>query len=286
MSHAATLAPTAPRKPKALARPSILIGAGIVLLVALIALAAPWLGTVDPQQINPIRRMKPPSADMWFGTDMLGRDVWSRALYGARVSLVCGIAVAALATSIGLLIGVLAGFSRLADRVLMRVMDGLMAIPAILIAVAFMALTEASLKNVVIAITIAEVPRVARLMRGMTLGLKEMTYVEAARSVGTPVHMIVRRHIVPNCLTPLIVQGTFIAASAIITEAVLSFIGAGTPAHIPSWGNMMAEARSLIQVAPWILLAPGLLLSLTVLGFNILGDGLRDALDPRMRTIQ
>jgi peptide/nickel transport system permease protein len=265
------------------ARPAMLAGAIILVVVVGAALLAPILWTVDPQAISPIRRLRWPSETAWFGTDMLGRDVYSRVAFGARVSLLCGASVALLSSTIGLAIGLLAGFNRLADRVLMRVMDGLMAIPPVLIAIAFMALTKASLTNVVIAITIAEVPRVARLTRALALGLREQLYVEAARSYGLPTILIVWRHILPNCLAPLSVQATFIAASAIITEAILSFVGAGTPSNIPTWGNMMAEARDVVQVAPYILLAPGLMLSTTVLAINLVGDGVRDMLDPTMK---
>jgi peptide/nickel transport system permease protein len=265
------------------ARPAMLVGTLILCAVVGAALLAPCLWTVDPQAISPIRRLRWPSDTAWFGTDMLGRDVYSRVVFGAQVSLLCGASVAILASTIGLAIGLLAGFNKLADRIVMRIMDGLMAIPPVLIAIAFMALTKASLSNVVIAITIAEVPRVARLTRALALGLREQLYVEAARSYGLPTILIVWRHILPNCLAPLSVQATFIAASAIVTEAILSFVGAGTPSNIPTWGNMMAEARDVVQVAPYILLAPGLALSATVLAINLIGDGVRDMLDPTMR---
>jgi peptide/nickel transport system permease protein len=248
----------------------------------MMAVFAPWLATIDPQALAPVRRLKWPSEQYWFGTDMLGRDVYSRTIYGARVSLIVGISVALLSTSIGLLIGVVAGFTRWVDAVVMRIMDGLMSIPAILIAIALMALSRASIENVIFAITVADVPRVVRLVRGIVLTLREQPYVEAAIASGTPFPLILWRHIVPNTLPPLLVQGTFIAAGAMITEAILSFIGAGTPPNIPSWGNIMAEGRSLFQVAYYIVLFPGIFLSVTVLAINLLGDGLRDALDPRL----
>ena len=261
-----------------------MVVAGSALLVAMVAMAvfAPYLGTVDPQALSPIRRLRPPSAQYWFGTDMLGRDVYSRVVYGARISLTVGLMVAILSTAIGLVIGMVAGFSRPVDAVLMRVMDGLMSIPAVLLAIALMALTKASMENVIVAITIAEVPRVSRLVRGVVLSLREQPFVEAARATGTRVWRILARHILPNTLAPLIVQGTYICASAIITEAILSFLGAGTPPNIPSWGNIMAEGRSLFQVAAYIILFPGMFLSLTVLAVNLVGDGLRDMLDPRL----
>jgi len=247
-----------------------------------IAILAPYLGTVDPQALAPAKRLRWPSAEYPLGTDMFGRDVYSRTIYGARVSLAVGISVALLSIGFGMAMGLVAGFSRLVDAIVMRVMDGLMSIPGILIAIALMALNRASLKNVIFAITVAEVPRVTRLVRGVVLTLREQPYVEAAIASGTVTAKILWRHIVPNTLAPVLVQGTFIAASAMITEAILSFIGAGTPPNIPSWGNIMAEGRSVFQVAYYIVLFPGICLSVTVLAINLLGDGLRDALDPRL----
>jgi len=262
--------------------PTIVAGGLLLALMLLIAIAAPLLGTKDPTALAPARRTREPSALYWFGTDMLGRDVYSRVLYGARVSLIVGFSVAALASIIGLAIGVISGFVRWADTVVMRIMDGLMSIPPILLAIALMALTRASVQNVVVAITIAEIPRVSRLVRGVVLSLREQPYVEAAIASGTRTPMIIWRHILPNTLAPIIVQATYICASAMLTEAVLSFIGAGTPPIIPSWGNIMAEGRALWQVKPYIVFFPAVFLSLTVLAVNLLGDGLRDAMDPRM----
>jgi peptide/nickel transport system permease protein len=262
--------------------PTAIVGGIVLLAMILVAFFAPWLGTVDPQAITAVNRLKQPSAEFWFGTDMLGRDVYSRTIYGARVSLMVGIGVAILSTGLGLVIGVVAGFTRWVDAIVMRIMDGLMSIPEVLIAIALMALTRASMGNVIFAITVAQVPRVTRLVRGIVLTLREQPYVEAAIASGTGFTRILWRHIVPNTLPPLLVQGTFITASAMITEAILSFIGAGTPPNIPSWGNIMAEGRSLFQVAYYIVLFPGIMLSLAVLAINLLGDGLRDALDPRL----
>ena len=262
--------------------PTIAVGGFLVVLMVLIAVLAPFLGTKDPTALAPARRTREPSALYWFGTDMLGRDVYSRVLYGARVSLTVGFSVAFCASILGTTIGLVAGFVRQIDAIAMRVMDGLMSIPPILLAIALMALTRASVQNVIVAISIAEFPRVSRLVRGVVLSLREQPYVEAAVASGTRVPVIIWKHILPNTLAPLMVQATFICASAMITEATLSFIGAGTPPIIPSWGNIMAEGRALWQVKPYIVFFPAIFLSITVLAVNLLGDGLRDALDPRL----
>ena len=274
--------PTWTRIKDALRRhPTAIIGAIVLFLLILMAALAPFLWTVDPQAIAPARRLRHPSETYWFGTDMLGRDVYSRVVYGARVSLTVGIFVALFATAIGLFLGLVTGFVRWLDGIIMRVMDGLMSIPGVLLAIALMALTKASLENVIIAITITEVPRVVRLIRSLVLTLREQPYVEAAIAAGTRTPRILVRHILPNTVAPLLVQATYICASAMLTEAILSFLGAGTPPNIPSWGNIMAEGRSLFQIATYLIFFPGIFLSLAVLSVNMLGDGLRDALDPR-----
>ena len=262
--------------------PTIVIGGALVLAMVLIAIFAPYLWTQDPTALAPAKRTRPPSELYWFGTDMLGRDVYSRVLYGSRVSLTVGFSVAICAGAIGTAIGLISGFTRGIDAIVMRAMDGLMSIPQILLAIALMALTRASVQNVIIAISITESPRVCRLVRGVVLSLREQPYVEAAIASGTRVPVIIWKHILPNTLAPLMVQATFICASAMITEATLSFIGAGTPPIIPSWGNIMAEGRALWQVKPYIVFFPAIFLSITVLAVNLLGDGLRDALDPRL----
>jgi peptide/nickel transport system permease protein len=262
--------------------PTIVAGGALLLIMILIAILAPYLGTVDPTALAPAKRTREPSAQFWFGTDMLGRDVYSRVIYGSRISLIVGFAVAALASAVGTFIGLLSGFIRGLDAVLMRVMDGLMSIPSILLAIALMALTRASVQNVIIAIAVAEFPRVSRLIRGVVLSLREQPFVEAAVASGTRMPMIILKHILPNTLAPLMVNATFICASAMIIEASLSFIGAGTPPIVPSWGNIMAEGRALWQVKPYIVFFPAVFLSVTVLSVNLLGDGLRDALDPRL----
>ncbi len=262
--------------------PTVAIGGALLIVMVLIAILAPYLFTVDPTTLNTSRRTRAPSADFWFGTDMLGRDIYSRVIYGARVSLTVGFSVAFLASIAGLAIGLVSGMIRWADSVIMRIMDGLMSIPPILLAVALMALTRGSIGNVILAITIAEIPRVSRLVRGVVLSLREQPYVDAATAAGTRTPMIILRHILPNTLAPMTVQATYICASAMIIEAILSFIGAGVPPITPSWGNIMAEGRSLWQVKPFIVFFPAVFLSVTVLAVNLVGDGLRDALDPRL----
>ncbi len=262
--------------------PTIVAGGLLLAVMVFIAFAAPWLGTTDPQAISPIHRLRAPQASYWFGTDMLGRDIYSRVIYGTRVSLGVGFSVAILSSVIGMAIGVVSGFVRWLDMLMMRIMDGLMSIPGILLAIALMALTRGSVSNVVIAITVPQVPQVARLVRGVVLSLREQPFVEAAVASGTRIPKIMIKHIVPNTLAPLTVQATYICASAMVIEAILSFIGAGTPPTIPSWGNIMAEGRALWQIKPYIVFFPAIFLSITVLAVNLLGDGLRDALDPRL----
>ncbi|MFM9942723.1 MAG: ABC transporter permease [Hyphomicrobiaceae bacterium] len=263
--------------------PSMAIGGFMLLLLLFIAVFAPLLSYADPNAIAPAKRNREPSAEAWFGTDAFGKDIYARVLYGARISLIVGFSVAIISSIIGLCIGLVAGFIRWSDGIIMRVMDGLMSIPSILLAVALMALTRASVENVVMAITVAEIPRVSRLVRGVVLSLREQPYVDAAIAAGTSTPMIVLRHILPNTIAPLTVQATYICASAMITEAILSFIGAGVPPTIaPSWGNIMADGRALWEVKPYIIFFPAVFLSLTVLAVNLLGDGLRDAVDPRM----
>jgi peptide/nickel transport system permease protein len=262
--------------------PTIAIGGVLLTVIVLIAVFAPHLCTVDPNAIAPAKRTREPSAAFWFGTDMLGRDIYSRVLYGTRVSLIVGFAVALLSSLIGLAIGTVSGFSRRLDNVVMRIMDGLMSIPPVLLAIALLALTRGSVANVVLAITVADAPRVARLVRGVVLSLREQPFIDGAIASGTRVPMIIFRHILPNTISPLIVQATYICASAMITEAILSFLGVGTPPSTPSWGNIMADGRAVWQVKFYIVLFPAIFLSLTVLAINLIGDGLRDALDPRM----
>lgn len=280
----------------ALRNPSVILGGVILLIMLVIAILAPFLGTVDPTRIDPAARNKKPGTEIVFkledgktlkrtvlmGTDSLGRDVYSRVIYGTRVSLMIGVSVAICAVAIGVVIGLVSGYVRWADGIIMRIMDGLMAIPGILLAIALVSIWRAGLITVVFAIVVPDVPRVVRLVRSIVLTVREEPYVEGAISVGTPTWVLMFRHILPNTIAPLIVQGTFIAAAAILAEAALSFLGIGIPPEIPSWGNIMAEGRTLFRVFPHNIFYPGIFLAFTVLAINIMGDGLRDTLDPKM----
>ena len=274
---------------------SVVIGGAAMAVMLLVAIMAPFLGTMDPAEINPAWRNKVPGTELtdtaadgsqgWvyrMGTDTLGRDTYSRVIYGTRVSLIVGLSVAGLSIAIGLVVGLVSGYVRWLDGIIMRVMDGLMAIPGILLAIALVSLSSAGLDTVILAITIPEVPRVVRLVRSIVLSIREEPYVEAAISVGTRLPLLLIRHVLPNTVAPLIVMGTYIVASAILVEAILSFLGVGIPPEIPTWGNIMAEGRLLFRIFPHNILFPGLFLAVTVLAVNMLGDGLRDTLDPRL----
>ncbi|MEL6520609.1 MAG: ABC transporter permease [Pseudomonadota bacterium] len=266
----------------ALRNKSVLWGGILLTLIVLLAIFGPFV-TVDPVALNPMNRLKPPWGEAGlFGTDQLGRDVFSRVVNGARVSLIVGLAVAAISIAIGLLLGLIAGYIRVMDAVIMRVMDGLMSIPAILLAIAMISLSGATMFTVIAAIVIPEIPRVTRLVRSVVLTVREEPYVEAAIAAGTAVPLIMSRHVLPNTIAPLIVQSTYICGSAMLTEAILGFLGAGIPPEIPSWGNIMSEGRTFFQLTPWIIFFPGICLAVTVLAVNIVGDGLRDTLDPRI----
>jgi len=261
--------------------PTIVIGAVLLVMVTLAAVFAPLIAG-DPILLTPNDRLLPPGARYWLGTDHLGRDVYARAVFGARISLLVGLCVAGLSVAIGLFIGLAAGYWRRVDAVVMRFMDGMMAIPAILLAIALVSLNRASVFIVIVAITIPEVPRVVRLVRSVVLTVREMPFIEAAVSGGSRGRKIVLRHILPSTVAPLIVQATYIAASAILIEAGLSFLGAGVPPEIPTWGNMIASSRLFVARAPWTIFAPGTLLAVVVLAVNLVGDGLRDFLDVRL----
>jgi peptide/nickel transport system permease protein len=277
---------------------SVWTGAAVLAVVVAIAVLAPWLGTRDPAEIDPVARNRRPGAErvvrnddgtrmvtMYrMGTDSLGRDVYSRVIYGARVSLVVGISVAVISVAIGLTIGLVSGYIRWLDGIVMRVMDGLMSIPAILLAIALVSLSRgAGLRTVIMAIVIPEVPRVVRLVRSVVLSVREEPYVEAARALGGRTAAVLVRHVLPNTIAPLVVQGTFVCASAILVEAILSFLGVGIPPETPTWGNIMAEGRALFRILPHNILFPSIFLATTVLAVNMLGDGLRDLLDPRVK---
>lgn len=263
--------------------PIIATATVLLLLIVLVAIFAPLLAPHDPQLLAPAQRLKPSSALYWLGTDGYGRDVLSRIIYGGRVSLVIGVGAAIFSVAIGLVIGLVSGFFKWVDAVMMRVMDGLMAIPAVLLAIAVVSLSGASLMTVLIAITIPEIPRVARLVRSVVLSAREEPYVEAAISVGSSLPKIMWRHLMPNTIAPLIVQGTYVCASAILTEAILSFLGTGINPETPTWGNIMAEGRAYFQIKPSLIFWPGLLLSVAILSINLIGDAARDALDPKMK---
>ena len=262
------------------------VGLVIVIINVVVAVLAPALARWDPQALDVKARLSTPSALHWFGTDDVGRDVWSRVIYGARLSMIVGGSVVLLSIAGGLVVGLLGGYYRAVDNVIMRVMDGLMAFPGIILAIALMAALGPSVINVVFALGVVYVPRVARIVRGSVLVIRETPYVEAARALGIPDVRILLLHVLPNCLSPVIVQGTFIFAAAVLGEAALSFLGVGVPPQIPSWGNVLAEGRLYIQQAAWLTLFPGAAIMLSILGLNLFGDGLRDLLDPKLRGVQ
>jgi peptide/nickel transport system permease protein len=272
----------APLRAALIDNPLLATAIAFLLLVILAAVFAPLLTSADPILINPVNRLKPPSTELWFGADTMGRDVFARTLYGARTSLIVGVSAAVCALAIGLVVGLIAGYFPLIDAVVMRIMDGIMSIPSIVLAVALVAITGANLFTVLVAIVLPEFPRVVRLVRGVILGLRNEAYVEAAVSLATPAWRILLRHMLPNTLAPLIVQGSFILASAVLTEAVMSFLGVGLPPEVPSWGNIISEGRTYFQIRPGLVFFPGVLLALTVLAINLIGDALRDALDPKL----
>jgi peptide/nickel transport system permease protein len=263
--------------------PIVAAAAVCLVLIAVSAAFAPWLAPHDPLTLSPALRLKPASATFPLGTDAFGRDLLSRILYGGRISLAIGIGSAVVAVAVGLAIGLVTGFFRWVDAIVMRLMDGLMAIPGILLAIAVVSLSGASITTVLIAITIPEIPRVARLVRSVVLSAREEPYVEAAIAVGSSLTKVLWRHLMPNTFAPLIVQGTYVCASAILTEAILSFLGAGISPETPSWGNIIADGRAVFQLKPSLIFWPGIMLSLAILSINLLGDAVRDAIDPRLK---
>lgn len=249
------------------------------------AVFAPLISRYDPVALKAIDRLKPPSAAHWFGTDHVGRDVYARTVYGGRISLAVGSAVAIITALAGVAIGIFAGYYRRVDNIVMRVMDAFMAFPALILAMALIALLGSTVQNVIIAVSVVETPRMVRVVRGVVLSLREREFVGAARAIGAGPLRIMRVHILPNTMAPVIIQATFVFAGAILTEASLSFLGAGSPPYIPSWGNIMGQGRTYLQMAVWVTFFPGLVLMLTVLAINFVGDGLRDRLDPRLRSV-
>jgi peptide/nickel transport system permease protein len=262
--------------------PTIALGGVLLSILIVMAVFAPLIATSDPFKIAPVNRLRPPSERWWFGTDQFGRDVFSRTVYGARVSLIVGLSVAAFSSILGLALGLACGYFRKVDALVMRVMDGLMAIPSILLAIALITLSRPGLGIVIVAIVIPEVPRIVRVVRAVVLSIRAQPYIESAIAGGTKNWKLLTRHILPNTLAPLIVQSTYVCASAMLVEAGLSFLGAGVPPEVPSWGNIIAQGRTFFQIAPWTIMIPGAFLAVTVLAVNLLGDGLRDRLDPRL----
>lgn len=261
--------------------PNMLLGTVILAVVVVIAIFSPFLTRTNPSELNPFERLQAPSSAHWFGADHLGRDVFDRTLVGSRVSLLVGFSVGFITSVAGLVIGLISGYYRRLDNIIMRFMDGLMAFPSLLLALALIAVLGASVLNVILVICVVDTPRMVRVVRGSVLTLREQQFVEAAYAIGTPAWRIMLRHIAPNTFAPVMVQATFIFALAIIVEANLSFLGAGVPPSIPSWGNIMGQGRTYLQIAVWVTFFPGLFLSLSVLSINLVGDGLRDTLDPR-----
>ncbi len=263
--------------------PTLAFGVFILVVMSIIAVISPLITGEAILTSFENRLISPSLAGFWFGTDNFGRDVYARTMQGSRISLLVGFSVALLVTMAGLLIGLVSGYFRIVDNVVMRFMDGMMAMPTILLALAIITLLGSSVQNVIIVITIVDTPRMVRIVRGAVLSLREQMFVDAARSIGVPVWRVLALHIAPNTIAPVLVQATFVFAAAILTEAALSFLGAGTPPIIPSWGNIMGEGRQYLQIAFWITFFPGVFLSITVLAINLAGDGLRDILDPRLR---
>lgn len=264
---------------------NILLGGGILGALLLIAVIAPLIATHNPQTIVGFARLKGPSTIHFFGTDGQGRDIYSRIVYGARLSLGVGFAVAIATLIVGTIIGLISGYYHRADAILMRIMDGMMAFPGIILAIGIMAVRGAQVSNVILALSVVATPRLARVVRSVVLGLRESQFVEAARAIGNVDSRVVWRHILPNCLSPLIVQSSFVFAEGVLGEATLSFLGAGAPPNVPSWGTMLNDSKVFLEQAPWTMLFPGAALTLTVFALNLLGDGLRDLLDPRLRRL-
>lgn len=262
------------------------IGGIIVLFMLFTAVFAPFLTPLDPMRLNPMNRLQPPMKAHLFGTDSMGRDIFSMVIYGSRISLQVGMLVMVITSFIGIIMGLMSGYYKILDNIIMRINDGMMAVPSIILAIALMAVLGPRVSNIIIALSVVYTPRMARIIRGSVLSAKELAYVEAARALGTRDVVVAFRHILPNCVAPMIVQGTFISAYSVLAEASLSFLGVGAPPTIPSWGNVVSEGRLFMMEAPWISLFPGIAILLFVMGLNFLGDGLRDSLDPKTQGLQ
>ena len=263
--------------------PNLLVGSTILVIMSVIAIIAPLIDRIDPQELDPPSRIQRPSAAHWFGTDHLGRDVYSRTIHGTIISLRVAASVTVIVVLIGVSIGVVVGYNRVTDNIVMRIMDGMMAFPTLILALALVATLGSSLNNVILVIVVVDMPGMVRIVRGVVLSLRERAYVEAAQAIGTPLPRVLFQHIAPNTLAPVFIQASVIFAYAILTEAALSFLGVGVPPYIPSWGNIVGQGREYIQVGFWIAFFPGVFLALTVLATNLVGDGLRDVIDPRLR---
>lgn len=274
-----------PKRPlvKVFTRPTVAVGTGVFVLIAAVALAAPLITPAGPNDLDIVNRLQAPGAEHWMGTDDLGRDVWSRAAHGARLSLLVGLSTAFFAATLGTLISLFAGYYRWLDGLVMRIMDGLMALPGVVLAIAIMAAVGPKVSNIILALSLVYLPRCARVARAAVLVVREHVYVEAANALGARDRSIMLRHILPGTISPVLVQATYVFATAVLLEASLSFLGAGAPPDVPSWGAMLSEGRLLMRDAPWLTIFPGAVLALTVLSVNLIGDGLRDALDPKMR---
>ena len=265
-----------------LKNPNMLAGFVILSIISFFTIFAGSVDRYDPLKLEPLDRLLAPSMDHWFGTDNTGRDVYSRTIHGGRVSLLVGFTVALLTVCAGMVIGLISGYDRRADMVIQRFMDAIMSFPTLLLALALIAMLGSSITNVIIVITVVDTPRMVRIVRAQVLALREFQFVEAARSIGAPTWRILLLHVAPNTFAPVMVQATFVFATAILVEAGLSFLGLGIPPELPSWGNILALGRTYLQTAVWVAFFPGLILTITVLAINLVGDGLRDALDPKL----
>ena len=265
-----------------LKNPNMLVGFVILAVISFFTIFAGYVDRYDPLKLDPLIRLDSPSAEHFFGTDNTGRDVYSRTIHGGRVSLLVGFTVALLTVCAGMVIGLISGYDRRADIVIQRFMDAIMSFPTLLLALALIAMLGSSITNVIIVITVVDTPRMVRIVRAQVLALREFQFVEAARALGAPTWRVLLLHVAPNTFAPVMVQATYVFATAILVEAGLSFLGLGIPPDLPSWGNGIALGRTYLQTAVWVSFFPGLILTITVLAINLVGDGLRDALDPKL----